>query len=372
MQTLTTMKSLTVTGPGVAEFLETERPPVGPRDVAVKIKACGICGSDVFYVQRGGIPPRDSHTPLGHEPAGEIVEVGAEVQGAAVGDHVVINPMANRDGIIGNGGAQGALSDEVVLFDAEAGVHFRVIPDEVPWAVAALNEPMAVAYHGVNRSGAGEGSKVVVFGAGPVGLGAAIGFKSKGAAHVVVVDIQPSRLERALLIGADAVINSAEEDVAERLKELHGEVPGLHGPGLEGRDRRLLRRRRCARRDRDRAQGDAQPRRAHDRGGAQEAGGARPAGAAHHGTRHPSRDGVPDRDLRGDRLDHRALGQVPAHHQRHRAVRRGRARDDPRVDPRRGRQGRGRPSTAPHPASRRASRAHLRRLHIGSTAAVRG
>ena len=231
MQTLTTMKSLTVTGPGVAEFLETERPPVGPRDVAVKIKACGICGSDVFYVQRGGIPPRDSHTPLGHEPAGEIVEVGAEVTGAAVGDHVVINPMANRDGIIGNGGAQGALSDEVVLFDAEAGVHFRVIPDEVPWAVAALNEPMAVAYHGVNRSGAGEGSKVVVFGAGPVGLGAAIGFKSKGAAHVVVVDIQPSRLERALLIGADAVINSAEEDVAERLKELHGEVPGFMGRG---------------------------------------------------------------------------------------------------------------------------------------------
>jgi len=154
MQTLTTMKSLTVTGPGVAEFLEAERPPVGPRDVAVKIKACGICGSDVFYVQRGGIPPRDSHTPLGHEPAGEIIEVGAEVTGAAVGDHVVINPMANRDGIIGNGGAQGALSDEVVLFDAEAGVHFRVIPDEVPWAVAALNEPMAVAYHGVNRSGA--------------------------------------------------------------------------------------------------------------------------------------------------------------------------------------------------------------------------
>ncbi|MGO7983907.1 L-idonate 5-dehydrogenase, partial [Rhizobium johnstonii] len=87
------------------------------------------------------------------------------------------------------------------------GVHFRVIPAEIPWAVAALNEPMAVAYHGVNRSGAGVGSKVVVFCAGPIGLGAAIGFKGKGAAHVVVVDIVPNRLEKALLVGADAVIN---------------------------------------------------------------------------------------------------------------------------------------------------------------------
>jgi threonine dehydrogenase-like Zn-dependent dehydrogenase len=88
---------------------------------------------------------------------------------------------------------------------------------------------MAVAYHGVNRSGAGQGSKVVVFGAGPVGLGAVIGFKSKGAEHVVVVDILPDRLERALKVGADAVINSTNEDVAERLKELHGETPGFMG-----------------------------------------------------------------------------------------------------------------------------------------------
>lgn len=227
------MKSLIVTGPGATELKDVERPAVGPRDVAVKIKACGICGSDVFYVHRGGIPPREAHTPLGHEPSGEVVEVGADVPGVAVGDHVVINPMAGSDGIIGNGGAQGALSDQVVLFDAQPGVHFRVIPDEIPWEVAALNEPMAVAFHGVNRSGAGEGSKVVVFGAGPVGLGAAIGFKSKGAAHVVVVDIQPTRLERALLIGADAVINSAEENVEERLKELHGEVPGFMGQGTK-------------------------------------------------------------------------------------------------------------------------------------------
>lgn len=231
------MKTLMVTGPDTASFVDVERPAAGPADVVVGVRACGICGSDSLYTHVGGIPPRQGATPLGHEPAGEVIEVGADVTGVRVGDHVVINPMAARDGIIGSGGAQGALAPEVVLFDAQPGVHFRVIPSEIPWEVAALNEPMAVAYHGVNRSGAGAGAKVVIFGAGPVGLGAAIGFRSKGVSHVVVVDVVPSRLEKALLVGADAVINSAEEDVLTRLKELHGEAPGFMGrPPRAGTD----------------------------------------------------------------------------------------------------------------------------------------
>jgi (R,R)-butanediol dehydrogenase/meso-butanediol dehydrogenase/diacetyl reductase len=221
------MKSLVITAPGVTEMVEVGRPVAGPGDLVVRVKACGICGSDVFYTQIGGIPPRQGATPLGHEPAGEVAEVGAGVGGVSSGDHVVINPMAAPDGIIGSGGAQGALSEFVVLRGAVAGVHFRVIPAEVPWEVAALNEPMAVAFHGVNRSGAGKGARAVVFGAGPVGLGAVIGLKAKGAEHVVVVDIVANRLEKALLVGADAVVNSAEEDVVERLKSVHGEEPGF-------------------------------------------------------------------------------------------------------------------------------------------------
>ncbi|MFF5297451.1 zinc-dependent alcohol dehydrogenase [Paractinoplanes globisporus] len=225
------MKSLVITAPGRTEMLDVEPPPAAEGDIVVRMKACGICGSDVFYTQIGGIPPRQGATPLGHEPAGEVVRVGPAVTGVSEGDHVVLNPMAAADGIIGSGGAQGGLSELVVVKDAVAGVHFRVIPAEIPWEVAALNEPMAVAFHGVNRSGAGKGTRAVVFGAGPVGLGAAIGLKSKGAEHVVVVDIVPNRLEKALLVGADAVINSAAEDVAERLKALHGSEPGFqHGP----------------------------------------------------------------------------------------------------------------------------------------------
>jgi 2-desacetyl-2-hydroxyethyl bacteriochlorophyllide A dehydrogenase len=223
------MKSLKVTAPDTVELVEVGTPSVGPDDVLVQVKACGICGTDVMYTHIGGLPHLTEPMPIGHEAAGEVVDVGANVTEAKVGDHVVVNPMANADGIIGNGGAQGALSDYLLLQQGKAGIHFRVIPAEIPWHVAALNEPMAVAYHGVNRSGAGEGSKAVVFGAGPVGLGAAIAFKAKGAAHVVVVDVVDNRLEKALLVGADAVINSATEDVVARLKEIHGEVPGFFG-----------------------------------------------------------------------------------------------------------------------------------------------
>ncbi|SFR74823.1 2-desacetyl-2-hydroxyethyl bacteriochlorophyllide A dehydrogenase [Agromyces sp. CF514] len=223
------MKSVMVTAPNTTEIVEVPEPTAGPRDVLVRIRACGICGSDHMYTMYGGIPPRQGATPLGHEPAGEVVYVGDEVRGAQVGDHVVINPMAASDGIIGSGGAQGAFSPFVVLFDAVAGTHFRVIPDEIPFEVAALNEPMAVARHAVNRSGAKSGEKAVVFGAGPIGLGALLSLKAKGVEHVVVIDILPTRLEKALAIGADAVINSAEEDVKARLIELHGEAPPVIG-----------------------------------------------------------------------------------------------------------------------------------------------
>ncbi|MDK1361965.1 alcohol dehydrogenase catalytic domain-containing protein [Arthrobacter sp. zg-Y1219] len=226
------MKAVYVTGPNTNEWVEVDRPAVGPHDVLLKIKACGICGSDAMYSQIGGIPPRQGATPLGHEPAAEVAEVGADVDGLAVGDHVVIDTMAFTDGLLGSGGAQGALSEYVVVRDAEPGRQLKVIPKDIPWEVAALNEPMAVALHAVNRTEPRPGDKVVIFGAGPIGLGALLGYRRRGASHIVVVDLIPSRLEKALQIGADAVINSADEDVAARLVELHGDGSSMMVRGV--------------------------------------------------------------------------------------------------------------------------------------------
>jgi L-iditol 2-dehydrogenase len=227
------MKASMVTAPGETQVVDVPKPTVGPADVLVKIRACGICGSDAFYISIGGL--REGQTPLGHEPAGEVVEIGSQVAGIAIGDHVVINPMAAPSGIIGNGGATGALAEFLLIENAVRGKSLEVVPDHIPFEVAALNEPMAVARHGVNRCQPQPSGKVLVFGAGPIGLGATIAFKSVGVEHVVVADLIPARLEKALKVGADAVINSADEDVTKRLIELHGEGESLF-PGRAGTD----------------------------------------------------------------------------------------------------------------------------------------
>jgi 2-desacetyl-2-hydroxyethyl bacteriochlorophyllide A dehydrogenase len=219
------MKASMVTAPGETQVVDVPKPTVGPADVLVKIRACGICGSDAFYISIGGL--REGQTPLGHEPAGEVVEIGSQVAGIAIGDHVVINPMAAPSGIIGNGGATGALAEFLLIENAVRGTSLEVVPDHIPFEVAALNEPMAVARHGVNRCQPKPSDKVLVFGAGPIGLGATIALKSVGVDHVVVADLIPARLDKALKVGADAVINSADEDVTKRLMELHGEGEAL-------------------------------------------------------------------------------------------------------------------------------------------------
>lgn len=239
---MNTMKSVRTSGVGTVETVEVERPVPGPKDVLVRVRACGICGTDTFYLHLGGTPALahlgGSLVPvsLGHEPAGEVVEVGAEVTGLKTGDRVVLNPQTCGEGIVGCGGPQGAMSEYLLVENAEVGHNVAVFPDTVPYTVASLNEPMAVALHAVNRSEAGPDDKVVVFGAGPIGLGTAIWFKLRGVRHVVVVDVIADRLEKALAVGVDAVINSAEEDVSARLTELHGEAANMLGQPRPGTD----------------------------------------------------------------------------------------------------------------------------------------
>ncbi|TDX74956.1 threonine dehydrogenase-like Zn-dependent dehydrogenase [Rathayibacter sp. PhB151] len=223
------MKLSMATGPGETTTMEIETPVAGPTDVLVRVRACGICGSDAMYIGLGGLPGLEGRTPLGHEPAGEVVAVGENVAGIPVGAHVVINPMAAPTGIIGSGGTTGGMAEFLLIQDAVLGRSLAIVPDHVPFEVAALNEPMAVARHAVNRTAPRPGDAVVVFGAGPIGLGAVLAYRSLGVGHITVVDVIPSRLEKALRVGADAVIDSSVADVVERLIELQGEGPARRG-----------------------------------------------------------------------------------------------------------------------------------------------
>ena len=194
----------------------------GDSDVVVKIKACGICGSDLTYIKYGGINRAEGGvTPIGHEAAGEVTHVGANVKDTFVGQHVVINPM-NTPSFIGSGGPEGAFADEVLVRDAKVGDSLLPIGNDLPYEIAALAEPLAVALHGVNRAHAKAGDKVVVFGCGPIGLSMVLWLVDRGVEDVIAVDLAPERLERAKALGAKHVINAGTEDLRTRVLEIHG------------------------------------------------------------------------------------------------------------------------------------------------------
>jgi len=215
-------KVLNIHGVNDVRLDPVEPPRPGESDVVVKVKACGICGSDLTYIKVGGIHRKPGGvTPIGHEAAGEVVAVGGGVKGVSLGQRVVINPMMTSS-YIGSGGPEGAFTEEVLVKDARLGASLLPIPDELPFEVAALAEPMAVGLHGVNRAEAKPGDKVVVFGCGPIGLAMVLWLVDRGVTDVVALDLAPERLARAQALGARAIINPAREPVRERLLELHG------------------------------------------------------------------------------------------------------------------------------------------------------
>jgi (R,R)-butanediol dehydrogenase / meso-butanediol dehydrogenase / diacetyl reductase len=199
-----------------------DAPAPGSKDVVVKVKACGICGSDLTYIKIGGIRRRPGGvTPIGHEAAGQVISVGADVAGVSVGQRVVINPMMTTS-YVGSGGPEGAFTEELLIRDARVGESLLPIPEDLPFDVAALTEPLAVALHGVNRAEVKSGDKVAVFGCGPIGLSMVLWLIDRGVTDVVALDLSAERLERAKAIGARAIVNPAQEDVRARLLELHG------------------------------------------------------------------------------------------------------------------------------------------------------
>lgn len=224
------MDLLNIHGVGDVRLDKYQRPEAGPDDVVVKMKNCGICGSDLSYIKFGGIPTPGTKTALGHEGSGEILEVGAQVEGLKVGDRVIVNPMQTPSNI-GSGGPEGAFTQELLVREAKLGASILPIPEEIPFDIAALCEPLAVAMHGVNRAEVKAGDKVVVFGCGPIGLGMVLWLVDRGI-NVVALDLAPERRERALALGAQAALDPTKIDLREALAELHGEVPSYGRVGV--------------------------------------------------------------------------------------------------------------------------------------------
>lgn len=230
------MKLIRVHGPGHYALDDVPMPNAGPRDVVVRIGACGICGSDVHFVKWGMTRADGEPMPLGHEAAGIVETVGTDVAGIEPGMRVFLNPETHDHQWIGNGAAEGAFTDRVLIRNARLGETLLPIPDGISLAQAALVEPLSVGLHGVNRGSPTAETKAVVFGCGPIGLGGVLWLARLGIASVVAVDISDARLDYARKMGAHATINPLTEDLQQRLTELHGAGMPMLGKPTVGTD----------------------------------------------------------------------------------------------------------------------------------------
>lgn len=225
---------------------EIEEPVVIPGAVKIKVKWCGICGSDLHEYLGGPIfiPVGEPHplsgnvapVVLGHEFSGEVVEVGENVTKFKAGDRVIVEPIvacgecpACREGkynlcsslgfhgLCGSGGGFA----EYTVFPQEF-VH--KIPDKMSYEKAALVEPMAVALHSLRVGNFRTGDSALVLGAGPIGIATIECLKAAGAKIVIVLQRKSVRQEYAKRSGADVVLDPNEVNVAEEVKKLTGGV----------------------------------------------------------------------------------------------------------------------------------------------------
>ena len=210
-------------------------PRLGPGDVLVEIKACGICGSDIHIVYEGVTPTAYTPIALGHEPSGVIFGIGSEVKDWKIGDRVTINPFLNCGQCINcfSGNSQVCLSRRVIGIHTEGGLaeflkvpakNLVLLPENIPFDQGGIIvDAVATPFHAVtNRGGLKAGEKVAVFGCGGLGVHGVQIAKVSGASLVIAVDAIDSVLERAKKVGADEVINPRKENPVEKIKEMTG------------------------------------------------------------------------------------------------------------------------------------------------------
>lgn len=219
------MKAAVVCANEDVRYMDYEETQVTPGTVKVKVKASGICGSDIPRVLQNGV--HFYPIVLGHEFSGDVVEVGEGVTSVKVGDRVSGAPLVpcmkcddcqkgnfslcKHYSFIGSR-QQGSNADYVVIPEQNAVVYDPCIPYEQ----AAMFEPSTVALHGVYQNQYQGGGYVAILGGGTIGMFTMQWTKIFGSRKVVVFDISDERLELAKRLGADEVINTTQEDYLEK------------------------------------------------------------------------------------------------------------------------------------------------------------
>lgn len=224
----------TARGTGHLVLQEMPEPQIAPHEVLIRVRACGICGSDL-KIQTDQHP----YTPpviVGHEFSGEIVQAGDQVVGWSEGDRVVSEQHTRACGqcrqcLTGNAFACAAKRAPGYFVHGAFARYIKVpawllhrIPHGLSFIEAALSEPAAVAAHGVlDRTGIAPEDVVLILGCGPIGLVAALMAQAAGASTVIITGIdrdEKMRLPKARELGIDHVVNVARQDLAGMVSEL--------------------------------------------------------------------------------------------------------------------------------------------------------
>lgn len=228
--------------PGDLRIEERDVPEPGPREVLVQIAAVGVCGSDVHYYEHGRIGSHVVRSPmvLGHESAGRVVGLGPEVGKHAVGDRVTLEPgvpcgrcrecRAGRYNLcqdvrfFATPPIDGAFANFVTIHEDFA----FALPDSVSDDAGALMEPLSVGIWACRKAGVTPGSRVLITGAGPIGLLAQQCALAFGATEVTITDVSEDRLKLARRTGATRALRAGEPlDEVDALIECSGHPAAL-------------------------------------------------------------------------------------------------------------------------------------------------
>lgn len=223
------MKAIYLQSPGEIRVQQVPKPSRKENEVLIKVRSLGICGSDIGAYM--GTNPLVSYPRIiGHEVAGEVVEVPANETELAVGDHVVLEPYVYCGKCYPcQNGRTNCCENLTVLgvhIDGAMSEYFshprhlvHKVPDNIPWNLLAMVEPLTISMHAVKRSRVKKGEHVVITGSGPIGLLAAQ-YALTLEAIPIVVDPVDERLEFAKEIGVKYVINPVKSDAVNEIKTI--------------------------------------------------------------------------------------------------------------------------------------------------------
>ncbi|MEM3693318.1 MAG: alcohol dehydrogenase catalytic domain-containing protein [Candidatus Bathyarchaeia archaeon] len=232
------MQALVFHGPGNLKLDDVEKPKAKAGEIIIEVKAAGVCASDlrVFKGERSA----KEGIILGHEVVGTIAEVGLGADGFHDGERVTLYPVVScglcffcREGYpsicpdkrLFGFEYDGAFADYMRIPREVVGRgNVLKVPETISNEEAALTEPLACSINGIETLRLQVGETLLIVGAGPMGLLAMKVAKASGAGRIIVSELRKDRLEAARAMGADAVVNPKDEDLASRVK---GETDGL-------------------------------------------------------------------------------------------------------------------------------------------------